>query len=404
MLSLPRGFHASGIRSGISKDASKPDLALFYSERAAAAAAVFTKNVVQAAPVLLSRSHVRRGRARAILANSGCANACTGRRGLADARLETKALAAALSGEGRTPVRPEEVLVASTGLIGSFLPMKKVAAGIRSLGSAMGLGGRTRSPAGVRAAVKAIMTTDRVPKTAGRTFLRGACRVWGCAKGAGMIHPDMATMLAFIFTDARLPSGKLGRALRSAVRPSFNSLSVDGDTSTNDSVYLLANGMSGRSIASARDLAGFQAALSEVCASLARQIARDGEGATKFVEVSVRGARSDRDARRAAETIATSPLVKTALFGRDANWGRVMAAAGRSGARFDPDRAEVFFGPVRVAKNGRAAPFSESRARRVLGGRTVPVTVDFHGGAGRARYLTCDLSFDYVKINAEYRT
>lgn len=390
---LPLGFRAFGLRAGINKNPSKPDLALFCSDAPCAAAAVFTTNRVQAAPVRVSREHVR-GKVRAIVANSGCANACTGTRGLSDARAMCRETARALG------VSPREVLAASTGVIGAFLPMGKIVPGIDALA------GKLRGGSDPASAVHAIMTTDTVPKSAGARVRLGGKTVtlWGCVKGAGMIHPNMATMLSFILTDADLPSGLLRKMLRRAADGSFNSLSVDGDTSTNDCVFLLANGRTGASPANARELEKFQAALDGLCLSLALQMASDGEGATKRIEISVRGAKTAGDARKIARTVATSPLVKTAFFGNDANWGRILAAAGRSGADFDPERVEVSFGPLRVCRRGAAVPFSESRARKVLRAKVVPLAIELNQGRGEARYLTCDFSLDYVRINAEYRT
>ncbi|OGR88706.1 MAG: bifunctional ornithine acetyltransferase/N-acetylglutamate synthase [Elusimicrobia bacterium RIFCSPLOWO2_01_FULL_60_11] len=399
------------MHSGIGKNKPKPDLALFYSETSCRAAGVFTRNQVKAAPVVLSQARVRSGRARAVLINSGNANACTGARGMKDA-VESAALAAKCLG-----VSSADVLVASTGVIGHFLPMMKMRAGIWRLCRAM----RGARPDPMRAApsqgsgteeapearaVRAMMTTDTVPKFEERSVRAGGrtYKIWGCVKGAGMIHPDMATMLSVLLTDAQVPSAFLKAALKRSVDESFNCASVDGDTSTNDSVYLLANGASGAALSSAKDLKAFEAALSDLCLSLARRMVRDGEGATKLVEITVTGARTPADAKKAAVTVATSPLVKTAFFGNDANWGRIFAALGRSGAKLAPNKIKVAFGPLKVADKGVGLNFSEKRALAILKKDTVPVSIDLGVGKARAKVLTCDFSFDYVKINAEYRT
>ncbi len=396
MSQLPSGFHASGLHCGVGAKKSKPDLALFISDAPCRAAAVFTTNQVKAAPVLLSRDHLRKGSAQAIVANSGCANACTGPRGLKDAAQMAEETARSLG------LRKDQVLVASTGVIGQFLPMAKIKTGIRDL--SLNLKKNPHSPAS--SALRAIMTTDTVPKESAETVKIGtrSFKIWGCAKGSGMIHPNMATMLAFIFTDADVDAPFLKKALAQAVDGSFNSLSVDGDTSTNDSVFLLGNGLSGCRIRSSSEKNAFQKALAAVCLSLASQIADDGEGATRRVEVIVRGAPNDVAAKKIASTVATSPLVKTAVFGNDANWGRIMAALGRAGVALDPSKIEISFGNVTVARRGCAAPFSEAKAKRALQQKVVSITIDLRQGRGAARMLTCDFSIDYVKINADYRT
>jgi len=393
---FPLGYRAWGLYSGIGKNKSKPDLALFYSETACQSAGVFTRNQVKAAPVLLSQERIRSGlgRARAVLINSGNANACTGARGMKDAR--ESALAAAL---GLT-VSIEDVLVASTGVIGQFLPMANLKAGISRICQVIQ---RESDPP---RAVRAMMTTDTVPKFEGRSLKAGGrtYRIWGCVKGAGMIHPDMATMISVILTDAQVPASFLKAALKRAVNESFNCATVDGDTSTNDSVYLLANGVSGVTLSSAKDLKDFEAALNDLCLSLARRMVRDGEGATKLVEIAVTGARTSTDAKKAAVTVATSPLVKTAVFGNDANWGRIFAALGRSGAHLNQNKIKVAFGNLTVARHGVGLAFSEKRGREILKRDTVPLSIDLGMGKAKAKILTCDFSFDYVKINAEYRT
>lgn len=392
---FPLGFRAWGLYSGIGKNKSKPDLALFFSETVCRAAGVFTRNQVKAAPVILSQARLRAGRARAVLINSGNANACTGARGMKDASESAKAAARGLK------ISAEDVLAASTGVIGQFLPMSKIKAGISRLCSAVA-GGKSDPIQ----AVRAMMTTDTVAKFEGRSLKAGGrtYKIWGCVKGAGMIHPDMATMISVILTDAQVPVSFLRAALKRAAAESFNCATVDGDTSTNDSVYLLANGASGVTFFSAKDLKDFEAALKDLCLSLARRMVRDGEGATKLVEITVTGARSQADAKQAAVAVATSPLVKTAMFGNDANWGRILAALGRSGAKLAPNKIKVAFGPLAVARNGVGVAFSEKRGREILKRDTVPISIDLGVGSAQAKILTCDFSFDYVKINAEYRT
>ena len=354
---------------------------------------MFTNNQVKAAPVVFSQSALRSGRAQAVLINSGCANACTGTRGLKDTR-ESAAAAASGLGAGN-------VLVASTGVIGQFLPMAKLKAGLAQLCRTVAQG-----KSNPLLAVRAMMTTDTVPKFEGRALRAGGetYRIWGCVKGAGMIHPDMATMISVVLTDAKLPAGFLRGALKRAADESFNCASVDGDTSTNDCIFLLANGASGASLSSAKDLKAFETGFTNLCESLARRMVQDGEGATKLVEITVSGARTPADAKKAAQTVATSPLVKTAMFGNDANWGRILAALGRSGAKLNPDKINVAFGNLAVARNGMALPFSEKRGLQILKGKTVPIHIDLGVGKAKAKVLTCDFSFDYVKINAEYRT
>lgn len=395
MKNFPQGFQACGIHAGIGKLKSKPDLGIFFSREICSAAAVFTANRVKAAPVLLSREAVRSGRARAIVVNSGCANACTGKRGLSDAEAMVETTSAALD------LKSGEVLVASTGVIGKFLPIQAVKSGIKHLAAQVHRGGSDPLKA-----VHAMMTTDRVPKFDSREVRRGgqSYRIWGCVKGAGMIHPNMATMLSFILTDARVAGAQLKPMLKRAVNESFNCVSVDGDTSTNDSVFILANGGSGVSVAGKAGLEIFEKNLKEICLSLARQMAADGEGATRTVEITVTGARNDSDAKKVAAAVATSPLVKTAVFGNDANWGRIMAALGRADAEVDPGKVAISFGNLPVVKNGMDSGFSEKRAAKILRSKVVPISINLGLGKGRAKYFTCDFSLEYIKINADYRT
>jgi glutamate N-acetyltransferase/amino-acid N-acetyltransferase len=393
-VTAPAGFRAAGVACGIKKTGA-PDLALIVADVPATAAAVFTTNRAQAAPVVVSREHLVHsgGLARAIIVNSGCANACTGPEGMAVAR-STADFVASVAG-----CRADQVLVASTGVIGVQLDLDKLRKGAVEAASSLS---RT---AGDDAAV-AIMTTDRAPKSAAVavTSAAGTYRVGGMAKGAGMIEPHMATMLGFITTDAAVPAPLLQRALRDAVDVTFNAITIDGDTSTNDTVFLLASGASGVEIADA-GYPGFVAALRWVCGALARAIVRGGEGVTKLVSITVIGAASAEDASRAAKTIANSLLVKTAIHGGDPNWGRLLAAAGRAGVVFDVEHASVRIGLVELFKDG--VPFDDRapEAAAYLAGADIEITIDLGaGGAHAATVWTCDLSAEYVAINAEYRT
>lgn len=392
-VTAPQGYTAAGIHAGLKRQ--RKDLSLLLSERPATTAGLFTTNRVQAAPVLLTRKRMAEAHARAIVVNSGNANACNGERGLADAERMAQATAEALG------IKPEEVLVASTGVIGVPLPMEKIEAGIRAAAQAL------RADGGADAAL-GIMTTDTVPKEIAVTVSGDgyAYTIGGMAKGSGMIHPNMATMLAFITTDADVERSFLQESLKEAVDLSFNLISVDGDTSTNDMVVALANGAAGGPTIGAQSARAeeFQEALALVCTELAKMIARDGEGATKLVEVHVKGARTVADARTAVRSITCSPLVKTAIHGEDANWGRILCAAGYSGAEFDPADASVFLGDVKVCEHGVGLPFDEGVAAKVLAGDEVLLTVDLGAGSCEARGWTCDLTADYIRINGGYRT
>lgn len=393
-ITAPQGFRAAGLHCGI-KASGAADLALVVSDLPASAAAVFTLNLAKAAPVLVSQDQLARsgGRARAIVTNSGCANACTGPQGLDDAREMVRLTAAALA-------CPEtEVLVASTGVIGVALKMDAVRAGVPRVVAALNAEGGAH-------AARAIMTTDPFPKEAavqtGTDF--GTIRVGGMAKGSGMIEPRMATMLGYLTTDATVDPGMLYRALSEACRGTFNAITVDGEPSTNDCVFALANGASGVVIDEALYPALVEA-LKLVAHELALSVVRGGEGATKLVSITVTGAATDADAWTAARAIANSPLVKTAVHGADPNWGRLIAAAGRSGAAFVLDRARVRIGPLVLFEQGR--PFDERapQAASYLQGRELAIEVDLGaGGRFSATVWTCDLSAEYVKINAEYRT
>ncbi|MFZ0639531.1 MAG: bifunctional glutamate N-acetyltransferase/amino-acid acetyltransferase ArgJ [Candidatus Acidiferrales bacterium] len=394
---MPRGFAFSAVSCGLKK--SGLDLGLIVSETPASAACVFTTNLVKAAPILVSQRHLRHSAAkmRAIIVNSGNANCVTGAAGLAASRRTTAALARAIG------CRTEQTLVCSTGVIGLPLRVKRILRAIpklRAEGSA--------TPGAFGQFTRAIMTTDTRPKWAAANCMVDGKRVrlLGCAKGAGMIHPRMATMLSFIVTDAAVPASVLRRALRDAVAKTFNAITVDGDTSTNDTLAVLANGASGAPAirAGSLDYGKFHAALKSVCQSLALQIVADGEGAHRVVEIEVRGADSDRAADAIARTIANSPLVKTALAGGDPNWGRILAAAGRAGVRFDPDRAEIRMAGILMCRAGHPCPFNEKAAHRKLLAKEVPIVVDLHAGKGSARIWTCDFTGDYVRINASYRS
>jgi len=388
---LPKGFLASGVRAGIRK--KRPDLGLIVCDGGATAAAVFTQNKFQAAPVVLSKASLKKsgGRVKAVVVNAGCANAVTGREGMAAAKRVQSRAAELLRCDS------DEIFVASTGVIGVVLPDKKVRETLPDSITRL-------SPGGIDAFSHAILTTDVGPKTAQATFTLGGKRgrIAGVAKGAGMIHPNMATMLGFVMTDAALDAATLQRALKIAVDQSFNAISVDGDTSTNDTVLLLASGKLGN--AAKGDLADFQRALNDVCRDLAWMIVRDGEGATRVMELEVKGAPSERDAKLAAHAVATSPLVKTALHGGDPNWGRILAAVGRSGARFSVKRVSLSAGPVALVTNGEPAVYREKDAAKVFARERVPIVLDLGSGNGRAVVLSSDLGHDYVSLNADYRS
>lgn len=392
-ITYPKGFQAAGVRAGI-KEAGN-DVALIYSETPAVAAGVFTTNVFKAAPVVISRSRLPRTTARAIVANSGNANACTGEQGMRDARAMTSEVARLLG------VGEDDVLVASTGIIGHAMPMDKIEAGIAEAVGALSVDGGTN-------AVRAIMTTDIREKTAAVEVSIGGSkvRIGGIAKGAGMICPNVATMLSFITTDAAITPEMLQLAISKSAEISYNCLTIDGDTSTNDTVIVMANGMAGNpTIASeGQESAAFRAALDVVTVSLAKQVAADGEGATKMLEIAVRGTESYEDARRIAKTIADSPLVKTAMFGCDPNWGRILAAAGRAGVDFDPKAVELRLGSILLLHGGEPVDFSEKAAHDLLCKPEVKVYLTVGEGPGAAAVWTCDFSYDYVKINAEYHT
>jgi glutamate N-acetyltransferase/amino-acid N-acetyltransferase len=393
---LAPGFECAATACGLKKSRGL-DLALVWSERHCTAAGVFTTNRVKAAPVLLDRQTLlaSASRIRAVVANSGCANAVTGERGLADARRMASLAAEAVE------ARPDEVLVLSTGVIGVHLDMRRLEHGIAAL----------RAPGALRApaeTARAITTTDSRPKIAS-TVTNVAGRpvtISGFAKGAGMIHPNMATMLAVVTTDAAIDPFRLERALRAAAERSFNRISVDGDMSTNDTLLVLASGTSGARVEDDED-AAFTTALTGVCASLARQIARDGEGATRLVELRVTGAETEHQAHRVGDAITCSPLVKTAIHGNDPNWGRILAAAGYSGEELDPAKVRLWFGEgdqVQLLERGAPVDFDRARASALLAEDPAIVRLDLGLGDASATLWTCDLSAEYVRVNAEYTT
>jgi glutamate N-acetyltransferase / amino-acid N-acetyltransferase len=388
-----QGFRAAGVSAGI-KPSGALDLAVIVSDVPAQAAAVFTTNRALAAPVVVSQRHLARSGAvaSAIVVNSGCANACTGDSGMD--RAGTMAAEAARL----VDCPADHVLVASTGVIGVQLPIDKIRAGLPAAVRAL-------SADGGSAAARAIMTTDPFPKEASTAVRIGAHEVaiGGMAKGSGMIEPMMATMLAFVTTDAKMPAALLDRALREAVNDTFNAITVDGECSTNDCVMLLANGHSG-AIVDEQSYSTFVSGLRGVCKELALGIVRGGEGATKLITVMVTGAASGEEARRAAKTIANSPLVKTAVHGGDPNWGRLIAAAGRAGVAFALEKSAVSIGPVVLFKDGRPYDENAPRAATYLQGHDIDVSVHLGAGTASSTVWTCDLSAEYVRINADYRT
>jgi glutamate N-acetyltransferase/amino-acid N-acetyltransferase len=388
------GFRAGATYAGIKKYAEGAlDLGILFSEVPCAAVAVFTTNRIKAAPVKWSQQRLQSGKATALVANSGCANACTGERGLADSA-EVARLAA-----GSLGLSPEDVLVASTGVIGQPLPMELIREGISQV---------ALSTDGGPELARAIMTTDTVSKKMAVTVKAGGNRftIGGVAKGSGMIHPDLATMLCFLTTDATVDIDFLKLALHRAVDVSFNMVSVDGDTSTNDMVLLMANGLArNEPISAYSELTGaFQQALDQVCVHLARSIARDGEGANRLITVNVNGAPGVAEARLAARTVVSSSLVKTAVHGQDPNWGRIVAAVGRSGVAVLESKIDLYIGEVCLLRAGKPQPFKESGLERILGGDEVHVTLNINLGTGTATAWGCDLSEEYVTINSQYTT
>jgi glutamate N-acetyltransferase/amino-acid N-acetyltransferase len=391
-----KGFQAAGIACGIKAAAGAKDLALIYSAVPAQVAGLFTENKVKAAPVLATRRKVRRGLCQALIVNSGNANACTGERGLRDAEAMAQLTARALN------IPHQHVLVSSTGVIGRPLPIERIEGGISSLVGQL-------SPEGFPDAAEAIMTTDTSPKMVIEQVAvsPGEVTILGMAKGAGMIHPQLATMLAFIMTDAQIEAAALSALLHEGVQSTFHRITVDGDTSTNDMVLLMANGEATHGALHPGDggFRPFKEGLFTVMDQLAQAIIRDGEGKTKVITIVVRGAKNVREAERVAFRVAHSPLVKTAFFGQDPNWGRIMAAAGDAGVSFDPKKVSIFFDDVMVVEHGVSAPGGgEEKQRRVLQQEEFTVTIDLHAGSAQASVLTTDLSSEYVRINASYST
>jgi len=410
----PKGFMAGGIRCGIKQSSQKNDLALIYSNELCSAAAMFTENKVKAASVLISQENIANGELRAVIVNSGNANACTGKQGMDAARRVANLIAAELS------IAPSEVAVASTGVIGVQLPVEKIEKNISALKASL-----SGDEAGHSAAVEAIMTTDtRKKDIAVEIEIDGKpVRIGAMVKGSGMIHPNMATMLGFITTDADITPYALELSLRRAVNHSFNRLTIDGDTSTNDMIVIMANGEAENipvigdlgsgtgdagSVIKDRNFKVFYEALEYVCVELTRMMARDGEGATKLVTVTVNGAGSEQKAGLLAKSVASSNLVKAACFGADANWGRVLCAMGYCGADFDPSKVSVSFkscaGEIQVCGEGQTVPFSEEKAKEILSQEEIEILIYLNEGSHNVSVWGCDLTYDYVKINGDYRS
>jgi glutamate N-acetyltransferase / amino-acid N-acetyltransferase len=398
-IAAPSGFKAVGVMAEV-KYQDKYDVALVYSEIPAQAAGVFTRNKVKAHPLLITQKHLQDGKAQAIVANSGNANACVGKAG------DDAALAMAEKTAEMLGIEVNDVLVASTGVIGVELPVERVQQGIeKAAQEILSEQYLVASSQNAHQAALAIMTTDTSVKEIACEFHseKGVIRLGAMAKGSGMIHPNMGTMLGFITTDVIIPASDLQPLLAEAVDASFNMVTVDGDTSTNDMVLFLANGESGITL-SGEQWASFKEMVITVCQKLAQDIARDGEGASKFLEVRVKGMQSLEDARKIAKSVCGSSLVKTALFGEDANWGRILAAAGYSGAEFNPNQVDIYLGNVLVAQKGQGVNFSEEEAKEVLTQKDVVIELIFQEGDAAATAWGCDLTHEYVTINGSYRT
>jgi len=406
---LPLGFRAAGYPRKDRPRPSRHGLAFFYSETVATAAACFTTNQVKCVHIPIDQDRLKTVKGQVIMINSGCANCCTGKRGIQEAETTIDWAAQALQ------VDRDLILIASTGVIGDFMPMDLLKEEIPVVAA------KAMSEEGTRfgqfhKAAEAIMTTDTTVKIAYESITIGGkeVRLWGCAKGAGMIHPQMnltgslkgkhATMLGFLLTDAEVSAQDLRTMLEASTEQSFNRVTVDGDMSTNDSVFLLANGASGAKVKSPADRKKFQVALDLLCIELSKKIAKDGEGASKFLEIRVHNAKTIADAQQIAMTIATSPLVKTAAYGEDSNWGRILAAAGRSGVKFDPLKVDIAFGDLYVFKKGAPTHVSAEKAREPLRAKEVTLNIDLHAGKAQGLYWTCDFTGGYVDINARYRT
>ena len=397
-VTAPKGFTCGAVYAGIkSRKTEKPDVAVLFSEQPATCAAMFTTNKFCAAPVILGRETLKKGVARAVVINSGNANAATGEQGIEDAKATAKEAAKLLN------ISEDEVFVSSTGVIGQRLPVDKVIDGVRRVVPNM-------SPDKGTDAAWAIMTTDTVRKESAYELelSGGTVRIGAMAKGSGMIHPNMATMLVYVTTDAKADAKDLQKMLSESVDRTFNMLTVDGDTSTNDSIFLLANGASGVEIKTEEDKQALAGLIDHICHDITRRIARDGEGATRMLVVEAEGLPTLKDARLVARSIAGSTLFKCALFGKDANWGRIMAAAGYSGADVDPSKADCIIksaaGEVQVMEKGFGTDFSEELATKVLSEEEVTVIVRFYMGDGKATAWGCDMTYDYVKINGDYRS
>lgn len=396
-MSFPKGYKATGLNCGIKKE--KSDLAVVVSEVPAAAAAVYTTNLFQAAPLQVTKDNLAiEGKAQAIVVNSGVANAAMGKQGVADSQKVAEALAASYD----LPV--QYTIVASTGVIGMPLPVDKIVSGIEQSKAKL-----ASLDEGAALASQAIMTTDSVPKNAEAVVKLDGVDVhfWGMCKGAGMIHPNMSTMLGFVLSDAAIDTVLLQKALKDAIGDSFNMISVDGDTSTNDMVAVLANGMANNTVITDEQSEAYQAfanALKQICIDLAKQIVADGEGATRMFEVKVKNALTETDAKTIARAVTSSSLVKAAIYGRDANWGRIACAAGYSGAVFNPDLMDIYVGNLQVAQSGQGLTFDEDKALEILSKDYVEVLIDLHEGDEQAVAWGCDLTHDYVSINADYRS
>ena len=388
-----QGFKFAGVASGLKKNGKK-DLGIIYSENPASVAGVYTRNQVKAAPVILDMERTAAGTCQAVIANSGNANCCTGEKGMQDAVSMARWTARALD------LPEDQVLVASTGVIGEPLDADKIQAAVPGLVNEL-------DPDRISDFAQAIMTTDTVPKVVSKkgTLDEKSFTVTGIAKGAGMIRPDMATLLCFVLTDAACPSDLLQEMLLKSIDHTLNHITIDGDTSTNDTALLIANGLSGAVINSQSHGKPFQQILDDVLMTLGKQLVKDGEGATKLVEIAVKGAKSDADAYQIADTVAHSNLLKTALFGEDANWGRILAAAGRAGVPIQADVIDVYFADVLMVKNGMGCgKEAEADATEVLKQSEYTITIDLKAGKGMTSVFTCDFSIDYVKINASYRS
>ena len=377
----PLGFKALGKAIGIKKS-GRHDLAVIFSEVLADAAAVYTSNEVKGAPLIVTKNHLKNGKAQAVVVNSGVANVCTGEKGIKDAE-NMASMAAKEMG-----ISPNDVIVASTGVIGKFLPMEKIASGLKGIKSQLSANSEV---------AMAIMTTDTAEKSIAvkeDNFTIGAI-----AKGSGMIHPNMATMLCFITTDAKIPAKKLHSMLKSSVNQSFNMISVDMDTSTSDMAAIMANGLAGKA-----DEKKFQNALDYICTELAKKIARDGEGATKLMQVNVKNAATDEDAKKIAKAVVSSNLVKCAVYGNDPNWGRIMCAAGNSGAKFDQEKIDIYFDNEAIVKNGTGVDFNYEQIKKIMGKEKLDITLDLKNGNKNATAYGCDMTEEYIKINALYTT